>query len=51
MGDWGAAQRHFREAAQDPEMESIAYANLALAEFETGQDGEAIKAARQLLRR
>lgn len=51
LGDLTAAQRHFHQAAADPGLESIAYANLALVTFESGQDEEAIKAARQLLRR
>lgn len=51
LGDLMAAQRHFHQAAEDPGLESIAFANLALVTFESGDDDEAIKAARQLLRR
>jgi Flp pilus assembly protein TadD len=51
LGDLQAAQQHFQQAAEDPGLESIAYANLALVSFESGDDEAAIRAARQLLRR
>ncbi|GBF94525.1 hypothetical protein Rsub_07059 [Raphidocelis subcapitata] len=51
LGRWGDAMAHFREAAEDPELESIAGANYALAAFETGQQELAVKEARLLLRR
>jgi Flp pilus assembly protein TadD len=51
LGDLSAAQQHFQQAAEDPGLESIAYANLALVSFESGDDEAAIRAARQLLRR
>ena len=38
-------------ADMDPSMESIALANAALAAFETGDTTEAVRIARQLLRR
>lgn len=51
LGRWDDAMRHYQEAAEDPEMGSIAGANYALAAFETGRDELAVKAARTLLRR
>lgn len=51
LGDLQAAQQHFQQASEDPGLESIAYANLALVSFESGDDEAAIRAARQLLRR
>ena len=51
LGELSAAQQHFQRAAEDPGLESIAYANLALVSFESGDDEAAIRAARQLLRR
>jgi len=51
LGDWESARQHFEAAAADPEMESIAKANMTLALWEMGDDGGAIKSARQLLRR
>lgn len=51
LGRWDEAMRHYQEAAEDPEMGSIAGANYALAAFETGRDDLAVKAARTLLRR
>ncbi|KAI8462320.1 MAG: hypothetical protein J3K34DRAFT_527828 [Monoraphidium minutum] len=51
LGRWEDAMRHYREAAKDPELESIAGANFALAAFETGEQELAVREARQLLRR
>lgn len=51
LGRWQDAMQHYQQAAEDPEMGSIAGANYALAAWETGQDDAAIKAARSLLRR
>lgn len=51
LGRWEDAMQHYQQAAEDPEMGSIAGANHALAAWETGQDDAAIKAARSLLRR
>lgn len=51
LEDLAAAQQHFQQAAEDPGLESIAYANMALVTFETGDNEAAIRAARQLLRR
>ena len=51
LGMWDAAMASYKEAAEDPEMESIAAANYALAAFETGRTSEAVREARQLLRR
>jgi Tfp pilus assembly protein PilF len=51
LGRWDDAMRHYQEAAEDPEMGSIAGANYALAAFETGRNDLAVKAARTLLRR
>lgn len=51
LGNWSAARLRFAEAAEDPAMESIAMANLALASWEVGDSSNAIKEARQLLRR
>jgi len=46
-----AALKHYKAAAEDPEMESIASANYALAAFEMGADALAVREARLLLRR
>lgn len=51
LGRWADALQSYQQAAEDPEMASIAGANYALAAWETGQDDLAIKAARNLLRR
>lgn len=51
LGHWEDAMQHYQQAAEDPDMGSIAGANYALAAWETGQDDAAIKAARSLLRR
>lgn len=51
LGNWTEARLRFAEAAEDPAMESIAKANLALASWEVGDNSSAIKVARQLLRR
>lgn len=51
LGEMAAAQQHFQQAAEDPGLESIAYANLALVSFESGDNEAAIRVARQLLRR
>jgi len=51
LGRWADALQSYQQAAEDPEMASIAGANYALAAWETGQDDLAIKAARSLLRR
>lgn len=51
LGRWEDAMQHYKAAAEDEEMGSVAGANYALAAFETGQDELAVKAARTLLRR
>jgi Tfp pilus assembly protein PilF len=51
LGRWADAMQHYQQAAEGPELGSIAGANYALAAWETGQDDLAIKAARSLLRR
>ena len=51
LGYWQSALTHYQAAAGDPEMAAIAAANYALAAFQVADHQEAIKAARQLLRR
>jgi Tfp pilus assembly protein PilF len=51
LGQWQSAMAHYHAAAADPEMGAIAAANYALAAFQVEDQKEAIKAARQLLRR
>lgn len=51
LGRWDDAMQHYKQAAEDPDMGSIAGANYALAAWETGKDELAVKAARTLLRR
>lgn len=51
LGRWEDALGHYMEASDDPEKEAIALANYALAAFELGRTGEAIREARVLLRR
>jgi tetratricopeptide (TPR) repeat protein len=51
VGQWDLALSSYQEAAKDPEMEAIALANYALASFEVGREEQAVRTARQLLRR
>lgn len=50
--DWELACKHYKQAAvASPEIESLALANLALANCELGRDSEALKVARNILRK
>lgn len=51
LGRWSDAMQHYKSAADDADVGTIALANYALAAFETGDNDLAIKSARQLLRR
>lgn len=51
LGHWPDAMQHYKAAADDADVGTIALANYALAAFETGDGELAIKSARQLLRR
>ncbi|KAL6756497.1 hypothetical protein V8C86DRAFT_66524 [Haematococcus lacustris] len=51
LGRLEEAQLHFRAAARDPALQSLALANAALAAFQDQQDALAVRVARQVVRR